>query len=125
MICLSLPLDTEIGTLTSIDIINTLPLILDTAGKRPWAVNFLDTMDMWRFGDYKSYTSLTLLAKVFNIPTPKDDIDGSQVGDVYWKENDLERIVTYCQKDVITIVQLFLRYKSQNTIGSENISIIV
>jgi 3'-5' exonuclease len=96
-------------------LINSLPLpkILEVAGKKPWEVNFIDTMDLWRFGDYKNYTSLELLTKVFNIPTPKDDINGSMVAEVYWKENNLERIVTYCEKDVIAIVQLFLRYRNE------------
>jgi uncharacterized protein YprB with RNaseH-like and TPR domain len=87
-----------------------LPHILDTAGKKPWEVRHLDTMELWKFGDYKHYTTLELLASIFNIPTPKDDIDGSMVGHVYWKEKDLDRIVTYCQKDVITVAQLLHRY---------------
>lgn len=88
-----------------------LPRILDVAGKKPWEVNHLDTMQMWKFGDYKSYTSLKLLAHVFGLPTPKDDIDGSQVGQVYWQENNLERIVRYCEKDVVTLAQVFLKMK--------------
>lgn len=87
----------------------TLPLILQIQGKKPWDVRLLDTMHLWKFGDYKNYTSLELLAHVFGIPTPKDDIDGSMVGDVYWKEKDLERIVEYCQKDVITLTQVYLK----------------
>ncbi len=86
-----------------------LPLILKIQGKKPWEVRLLDTMHMWKFGDYKSYTSLNLLAYVFNIPTPKDDIDGSMVGEVYWKGNNLERITEYCQKDVITLTNVYLR----------------
>ncbi len=88
-----------------------LPAILDLAGKKPWEVQHLDTMELWKFGDYKHYTSLELLAAIFDIPTPKDDIDGSMVGKVYWEDQDLERIVTYCQKDVLTIAQLFRRYQ--------------
>lgn len=88
-----------------------LPKLLDIAGKKPWEVSHLDTMELWKFGDYKSYTSLKLLAAVFNIPSPKDDIDGSQVYDVYWHENNLPRIVEYCQKDVLTLCRLFMRYK--------------
>ncbi len=87
-----------------------LPHILDTAGKKPWEVRHLDTLELWKFGDYKHYTTLELLATIFDIPTPKDDIDGSMVGYVYWKEKDLDRIVTYCQKDVITVAQLLNRY---------------
>lgn len=88
-----------------------LPDILVVAGKKPWETCFIDTMELWRFGDYKNYTSLELLAKVFDIPTPKDDIDGSMVGRVYWEEKDLKRIVTYCEKDVLAVAQLFLRYQ--------------
>jgi len=87
-----------------------LPEILNVAGKKPWEVRHLDTMDLWKFGDYKHYTSLELLAAIFDIPTPKDDIDGSQVGEVYWKEKDLDRIATYCEKDVLTTAQLLRRY---------------
>ncbi len=100
-----------------------IPSILNTTGRKPWEVHHLDTMEMWKFGDYKSYTSLALLTAIFNIPTPKDDIDGSQVGRVFWEEDNLARIVEYCQKDVIAIVQLFLRYKGENLIPSENIII--
>ena len=87
-----------------------LPPALDLAGKKPWEVPHLDTMELWKFGDYKSYTSLNLLAHTLGVPTPKDDIDGSQVGRVYWVENDLERIRVYCQKDVLTVAQILLRY---------------
>ena len=87
-----------------------LPEILNVAGKKPWEVRHLDTMDLWKFGDYKHYTSLELLAAIFDIPTPKDDIDGSQVREVYWKEKDLDRIAIYCEKDVLTTAQLLRRY---------------
>ncbi len=87
-----------------------LPEILNVAGKKPWEVRHLDTMDLWKFGDYKHYTSLELLAAIFGIPTPKDDIDGSQVAEVYWKEKDLDRIALYCEKDVFTTAQLLRRY---------------
>jgi hypothetical protein len=90
-----------------------LPYLLDTAGKKPWEVNNLDTMELWKFGDYKSYTPLNLLANVLGISSPKDDIDGSQVGNVYWNENNLDRIVIYCRKDVITVMQILLRFKGQ------------
>ncbi|MCR9152926.1 MAG: 3'-5' exonuclease [Croceimicrobium sp.] len=86
-----------------------LPGQLNNAGKKPWEVPHIDTMELWKFGDYKSFTSLRLLAALFNIPTPKDDIDGSMVGDVYWKENDLNRIRVYCEKDVLTLVKVFLK----------------
>lgn len=101
-----------------------LPSVLDIAGKKPWEVRFADTMELWKFGDFKNYTSLELLAAVFNIPTPKDDIDGSMVGDIYYEENDLSRIIKYCEKDVITIIQLFLRYKGEETVDQENIEIV-
>lgn len=88
-----------------------LPKILNLSGKKPWEVIHLDTMQLWKFGDYKSYTSLNLLAAVFGIPTPKDDIDGSDVARVFWKENDLTRITKYCQKDVLTTAQILLKFK--------------
>ena len=101
-----------------------IPLTLDSRGMKPWEIQHLDTLDLWRFGDYKNYTSLALLAHVFGIPTPKDDIDGSQVCDVYWQERDLQRIVTYCQKDVVTVVQLFRKYRCEDLIPEENIIIV-
>jgi len=98
-----------------------LPKVLDIAGKKPWEVNFIDTLELWKFGDYKSYTSLELLTKIFGIPTPKDDIDGSMVATVYWKENNLERIVTYCEKDILAIAQLFLKYRGESLIKEDDI----
>jgi len=100
-----------------------LPKILKMHGKKPWEICHYDTMDLWKFGDYKSYTSLKLLAKVLGIPSPKDDIDGSQVNTVYWTEKDLDRIVTYCQKDVLTLTQVLLRLHCQPLIKPENVSI--
>ncbi len=91
-----------------------IPAILDISGKKPWEINLLDTMEMWKFGDYKNFVSLDLLANIFEIPTSKDDIDGSQVRDVYYKEKNLERIVNYCQKDVYTLIRVFLRLKGLN-----------
>lgn len=102
----------------------SLPEILDLAGKKPWEVAHLDTMELWKFGDFKNYTSLETLAAVFEIPTPKDDIDGSQVGKVYWEEKDLDRIVTYCQKDVLTIAQLFLRYQGKALLEDEQVVVV-
>ncbi|MNS44679.1 putative 3'-5' exonuclease related to the exonuclease domain of PolB [compost metagenome] len=99
-----------------------LPPLLDIAGKRPWEINHLDTMELWKFGDYKNYTSLRLLAAVLNIPTPKDDIDGSQVGAVYWEDHDLERIKTYCEKDVLPVAQIILRFKGKALIPDENVA---
>jgi uncharacterized protein YprB with RNaseH-like and TPR domain len=104
-------------------LVNGLPLpqILDLQGKKPWEIQHLDTMDLWRFGDYKHYTSLSLLTTIFKIPSPKDDIDGSMVGDIYWKEKDLERIVEYCQKDTLAVAQILLRYMGRPLIKEENI----
>lgn len=101
-----------------------LPSILDLAGKKPWEIQHLDTMELWKFGDYKHYTSLKLLTAIFNIPTPKDDIDGSEVGRVYWVDNDLDRIVNYCQKDVVAIVQLLRKYQGKELIHESNIEVI-
>ncbi len=98
-----------------------IPEVLSIAGKKPWEVNHLDTMELWKFGDYKSYTSLNLLAHALGIPTPKDDIDGSMVGEVYWKQKDLARIAAYCQKDVITLAQIYLRLNREAIVATENI----
>ena len=87
-----------------------LPYVLDNSGKKPWEVNFLDTMEMWKFGDRKNFTSLDLLTTIFNIPSSKSDIDGSMVNKVYYEEeNGLERIQKYCQGDVVATAQLFLK----------------
>ncbi|MGZ5287194.1 MAG: 3'-5' exonuclease [Flavisolibacter sp.] len=100
-----------------------IPEILMISGRKPWEVRHLDTMELWKFGDYKSYTSLKLLARVLGIPSPKDDIDGSMVNTVYWNEKNLDRIVEYCQKDVITLAQVLLRFHCQPQVKPENISI--
>ncbi|GAA4309155.1 3'-5' exonuclease [Mucilaginibacter gynuensis] len=100
------------------------PQQLEISGKKPWEINHLDTMELWKFGDYKNYTSLSLLTAIFDIPTPKDDIDGSQVGSVYWNDNQLERICTYCQKDVVATAQLLRRYRGEELIPDENITIV-
>ncbi len=100
-----------------------LPLILNIAGKKPWEVMHLDTMEFWKFGDFKSYTSLNLLAHTLGVPTPKDDIDGSMVARVYYEEKNIPRIATYCQKDVVTIAQIFLRMIGEHLIPDENIEI--
>jgi len=101
-----------------------IPPILDLAGKKPWEVNHLDTMELWKFGDYKNYTSLELLANLFGIASPKDDIDGSDVAAVYWEEHDLPRIVAYCQKDVKTIVNLFLRFQGKPAIQENQVTYV-
>lgn len=88
-----------------------LPLLLNIAGKKPWEVRHLDTMELWKFGDYKHYTSLELLTAIFDIPTPKEDINGSQVNEVYWQDKDVARIARYCERDVVAIAQLLNRYR--------------
>lgn len=103
-------------------VINQLefPALLRIHGKKPWELNhFLDTMTFWKFGDFKNYTSLKLLAAALGFPSPKDDIDGSDVGRVYWEEKDLGRIAHYCEKDVLATVQLFLRYRLMPLIEEE------
>jgi uncharacterized protein YprB with RNaseH-like and TPR domain len=107
-------------------IINNIPIpeILDNAGKKPWEVKLLDTMELWKFGDYKNYTSLDLLTTVLGIPTPKDDIDGSMVAGVYYEENDLERIARYCEKDVLAIAQVLLRFMNQPLIKEQFIETV-
>ena len=91
-----------------------LPRPLDIGGKKPWETkHLLDTLELWKFGDYKHYTSLNLLTQLFGIPSPKDDIDGSEVGKVFWEEKDLDRICLYCEKDVLAVVQLLQKYMRQ------------
>jgi 3'-5' exonuclease len=101
-----------------------IPYQLDIIGKKPWEINHIDTMELWKFGDYKNYTSLNLLAAIFDIPTPKDDIDGSEVNNVYWHQNDLIRIKNYCQKDVITTSRLIQRFKGIAMIANNNITLV-
>ena len=102
-----------------------LPRMLNIAGKKPWQVgHLLDTMELWRFGDYKNYTSLALLAATLHIKSPKDDIDGSQVGHVYWKEDDLSRIVHYCEKDVVTVAQIVMRFAGAELIAEDAIEYV-
>lgn len=100
-----------------------LPEVLNIAGKKPWDIHHIDTMELWKFGDYKSYTSLALLCHVFKIPTPKNDISGADVARVYYEEQDLERIKIYCEKDVIALIQLYLRMKGEPLIEDANIKI--
>ncbi len=98
-----------------------LPHILDIAGKKPWEISHLDTMELWKFGDYKAYTSLALLCHIFNIPTPKDDISGADVARVYYEEKNLERIKIYCEKDVVALIQLFLRMRGDSLVDESSI----
>ena len=99
-----------------------LPAKLNLFNKKPWEVPHLDTLHLWRFGDYKHYTSLSLMAHVLGIPTPKDDIDGSQVARVYYEEKNIDRIVTYCEKDVITIAQILLRLRNETLLEANEIT---
>lgn len=103
-----------------------IPRILDVSGAKPWEIKdrLLDTLQMWKFGDYKNYTSLDLLCAVFNIPTPKSDIDGSQVAHVYYQEGDLDRIIRYCERDTLALANLMLRYKGEPIIAVENILVV-
>lgn len=101
-----------------------LPDYLDFQNKKPWDVVMIDTLQLWKFGDYKNYISLKLMAQVLKIESPKDDIDGSMVGKVYWEENDLKRIAVYCQKDVITVAQIILRFKKMPLLQQSNIIIV-
>jgi 3'-5' exonuclease len=104
-------------------IINSMiiPDILDNAGRKPWEVKLLDTLDLWKFGDYKSYTSLDLLTTTLNIPSPKDDIDGSMVAGIYHNEHDIKRIAKYCEKDVLAVAQVLLRFMNLPKIEEEKI----
>lgn len=87
----------------------SLPPQLNVMGKKPWETSYLDTLDMWKFGDYKHYTSLDLLAHVFGIPSPKDDISGADVARVYYQEKNLDRIAAYCEKDVKTLAKVYMK----------------
>ena len=98
-----------------------LPNLLDIAGKKPWEIQHIDTLELWKFGDYKHYTSLDLLTAIFDIPSPKSDINGSQVNEVYWQQNDIKRIAEYCQNDVIAIVQLLRKYRGKDLIPDDEI----
>lgn len=101
-----------------------LPPILQISGKKPWEITFIDTLELWKFGDFKHYTALKLLTAVFGIPTPKDDIDGSQVAHVYYNEKNIERISLYCQKDVLATAQVFLKMNGMETISENNIAFL-
>ena len=98
-----------------------LPNKLNLFGKKPWEVPHLDTLELWKFGDYKHFTSLKLLTKVLGIPSPKDDIDGSEVARVYYVEDNIDRIITYCEKDVIAVAQIFLRLRREDLLIDDEI----
>lgn len=99
-----------------------LPIKLELFGKKPWEIPHLDTMELWKFGDYKHYTSLKLMAHVLGIPSPKDDMDGSMVREVYYKEKNLDRIAQYCELDVITTAQVFLRLRNESILSNTEIT---
>lgn len=107
-------------------LINNIPLpsLLDIAGRKPWEVQHLDTLQLWKFGDYKNYTSLKLLCKLFGISSPKSDMDGSQVGEVYYKNKDLKRISEYCQEDTIAVAQLLLKYMGMDIMKPKEIKFV-
>lgn len=96
-----------------------LPEVFNVSGKKPWETTFIDTLELWKFGDYKHFTSLELLTKIFGIQSPKDDIDGSQVAQIYYESLDVERIARYCEKDVIAVVQLLLKFRGNALIPND------
>ena len=98
-----------------------IPYKLDLFGKKPWEVPHLDTMELWKFVDYKHYTSLKLMAQVLGVPSPKEDIDGSDVRNVYYEEKDIDRIITYCEKDTVTVAQIFLRLRNEPLLVEDEI----
>jgi len=98
-----------------------LPDKLNLFGKKPWEVPHLDTMELWKFGDNKHYTSLDLLTNILGIPSPKEDIDGSQVAKVYYEDKDLKRIVEYCERDTLAVAQIYLKLTNRNILAKEQI----
>ncbi|MFT3981855.1 MAG: ribonuclease H-like domain-containing protein [Ferruginibacter sp.] len=113
-------------------LINHLPIpsYLDFQNMKPWETNMVDTFQYWRFGDYKNYTSLKLLAAALGVPSPKDDIDGSMVGELFWtgteaeRSDSLKRIARYCQKDVVATANIFLRFKNLPLLKEEDVEIV-
>ena len=101
---------------------SSFPAKLNLFGKKPWEIPHLDTLELWKFGDYKHYTSLRLLTSVLGIPSPKDDISGSDVRKVFYEENDIERITKYCEKDVIAIAQVVLKLRRETLLAAEEIT---
>ena len=98
-----------------------LPEKLNLFGKKPWEVPHLDTLELWKFGDYKTFTSLSLMAHVLGIQSPKDDISGEQVRDVFYKEKDIDRIVAYCEKDTVTVAQIILKLRNQDLLNASEV----
>lgn len=102
-----------------------LPFYMHLHGAKPWEVRMIDTLQLWKFGDYKNYISLDLLANVLNVPTSKTDIDGSMVQKVYYEENGLPRIVEYCQRDVVVVANIILRFKCIPLLSDDCINIVI
>lgn len=100
-----------------------LPSVLNVAGKKPWELSFIDTLELWKFGEFRNFTSLALLAEVLGISNPKDDLDGSQVAEVYYREGNYTRIARYCEKDVLAVAQVFLRLRGEQLIPEENVEV--
>jgi predicted PolB exonuclease-like 3'-5' exonuclease len=101
-----------------------LPSKLNLFGKKPWEIQHLDTLELWKFGDYKHYTSLKLMTNVLGIPSPKDDIDGSEIFQVFYEEKDLQRIIDYCQKDTLAVAQILLRLRNEPLLSPSEINYI-
>ena len=98
-----------------------IPFKLNLFGKKPWEVPHLDTLELWKFGDYKTYTSLKLMTHILGIPSPKDDIDGSEVRDVFYVNQDIDRIIRYCEKDTIAVAQIILRLRNEELLIDDEI----
>lgn len=98
-----------------------IPEKLQLFGRKPWEIPHLDTLELWKFGDYKHYTSLKLLTHVLNIPSPKEDIDGSEVRNVYYNEKNIDRIAKYCERDVVAVAQIFLRMRNEPILNDSEI----
>ncbi|TWP31424.1 3'-5' exonuclease [Apibacter muscae] len=96
-----------------------LPNILKIQGKKPWEIPHLDTMELWKFGDYKHYTSLDLLAHIFNLPSPKNEMDGSEVSNVFYKEKNIDKIKNYCENDVVTLINIFRKMRYETPLNRE------
>jgi hypothetical protein len=101
-----------------------LPSKLNLFGKKPWEIPHLDTMELWKFGDYKHFTSLKLLTEILGVPSPKDDIDGSEVGKVFYQEKNIERIVKYCEKDTIAVAQILLRFNNKPLLNESELTYV-
>lgn len=99
----------------------TLPNTLELHGKKPWEVKHIDTMEMWRFGDYKNYTSLDLIANILGIPSPKETISGADINNVYYIEGDIDKIVSYCERDTLTVAQIYLKFLNQELLKENEI----